>query len=137
MKALSIRQPWVHAILHEGKNIENRSWQRVYRGWIAIHASAQPIRDAAFPRGHRPPDLAGLDYSAICGVARLTDIVPKSRSKWFWRPDDGSMNYGWVLTDICALETPIPCKGSLGLWEVPASVLKQIRRQLPKLTTKE
>jgi hypothetical protein len=135
VKALSIKQPWVHAILHEGKDIENRSWQRVYRGWIAIHASAQPIRDAEFPRGHRPPDLAALDYSAICGVARLTDIVTKSRSKWFWRPDDGSTNFGWVLTDIIALETPIPCKGSLGLWDVPTSVLKQIRRQLPNLTT--
>jgi hypothetical protein len=28
MKAMSIKQPWVHAILHEGKDIENRSWQR-------------------------------------------------------------------------------------------------------------
>ena len=46
MKALTIKQPWVHAILHEGKDIENRSWQRSFRGWLAIHASAQPRRDA-------------------------------------------------------------------------------------------
>jgi hypothetical protein len=31
MKALTIKQPWVHAILHEGKDIENRSWQRNFR----------------------------------------------------------------------------------------------------------
>jgi hypothetical protein len=42
MKALSIKQPWVHAILHEGKDIENRSWQRSFRGWLALHASAHP-----------------------------------------------------------------------------------------------
>jgi hypothetical protein len=28
MKAMSIKQPWVHVILHKGKDIENRTWQR-------------------------------------------------------------------------------------------------------------
>ena len=27
MKALSIRQPWAWAILHAGKDIENRDWR--------------------------------------------------------------------------------------------------------------
>ena len=65
MKALTIKQPWVHAMLREGKDIENRSWRRTFRGWIALHASAQPRRDAAFPRGHRIPDLHTLDYSTM------------------------------------------------------------------------
>jgi len=60
MKALSIKQPWVHAILHEGKDIENRSWQRSFRGWLALHASAQPDHNARFPREHRVPDLGSL-----------------------------------------------------------------------------
>ena len=133
MKALTIKQPWVHAILREGKDIENRSWQRSFRGWLAIHASAQPRRDAVFPRGIRVPDLDTLDYSAICGVARVVDIVPKSRSKWFWRPDDDSTNYGWVLADVTTLKTPIPCKGTLGLWDISPKVFREIQRQLPKL----
>lgn len=133
MKAMTIKQPWVHAILHEGKDIENRSWQRTFRGWLAIHASAMPNRQAEFPRGYQVPDFATLDYSAICGIARVVDIVSKSRSKWFWRPDDGSVNFGWVLADIQSLKSPIPCKGALGLWEVPQQVLRRIRRQLPKL----
>jgi len=133
MKAITIKQPWVHAILHEGKDIENRSWQRSFRDWIAIHASAKPVRDVDFPRGHRVPELSTLDYSAICGVARVTDIVTKSRSKWFWRPDDGSINFGWVLTDVTPLSKPIACKGALGLWEIPQEILRQIRRQLPEL----
>ena len=96
MKALSIKQPWVHAILHEGKDVENRTWTTKYRGWIALHASGKPmpVTDDDFPGRIRCPDLKGLDYSAICGVARIVDITPKSRSKWFWRPDDGSTNYG-------------------------------------------
>src|SRR6266480_1138563 len=104
MTALTIKQPWVHAILREGKDIENRSWQRSFRGWLAIHASAQPRRGARFPRALRVPDLDTLEYSAICGVARAVDIVTKSHSKWFWRPDDGSTNYGWVLADVKALK---------------------------------
>jgi len=133
MKALTIKQPWVHAILREGKDIENRSWQRSFRGWLAIHASAQPRRDAVFPRGIRVPDLDTLDYSAICGVARVVDIVAKSRSKWYWHPDDDTTNYGWVLADVTALKTPISCKGTLGLWEVSPKVFREIQRQLPKL----
>lgn len=132
MKAMSIKQPWVHAILCEGKDIENRSWQRSDRGWIAIHASQSPRTGDRLPRGHETPDLKTLDYSAICGVARLVDIVTKSRSKWFYHPDDGSINYGWVLADITRLLKPIECKGMLGLWEIPPNVLRSMKRQLPK-----
>jgi hypothetical protein len=122
MKALTIKQPWVHAILHEGKDVENRSWRRDFRGWLALHASAQPDRYARFPRGHHLPDLDSLPCSAICGIARVVDIVSKRRSKWFW-----------VLTDATALKHPIPCKGSLGLWTLTSSQFREIKRQLPRL----
>ena len=133
MKALTINQPWVYAILHEGKDIENRRWQTKYRGWIALHAGAKPHHIFKPPRGHSFPDLAELDYSAICGVARIADIVTKSRSKWLDRIDDGSVNYGWVLADVRALKKPIPCKGALSLWKVPPRIVREIKRQLPNL----
>lgn len=38
MKALSIRQPWAHLIIH-GKPIENRSWSTTYRGPLLLHAA--------------------------------------------------------------------------------------------------
>jgi len=133
MKAISIKQPWVHAILHEGKDIENRSWQRKFRGWVAIHASQSPRVGARFPRGcGKVPALKTLDCSAICGVARVVNIVTTSRSKWFYRPDDGSINYGWVLSNVKRLKKPIPCHGALGLWDVPPGVLHAIKRQLPR-----
>lgn len=135
MKALSIKQPWVHAILNEGKDVENRNWTSKHRGWIALHASAKPmpLKDVDFPRRIPCPDLKSLDYSAICGVARIVDITPKSRSKWFWRADDGSTNYGWVLADVTPLPMPIKCKGARRLWNVPPNILRAIKRQLPKL----
>ena len=135
MKALSIKQPWVWAILNGGKDVENRTWTSKHRGWIALHASAKPMpaTDDDFPGRVRCPDLKSLDYSAICGVARVVDITPKSRSKWFWRPDDGTINYGWVLADVTPLPKPIDCKGTLGLWKVPPNIVRAIKRQLPKL----
>ena len=132
MKALSIRQPWVHAILNEGKDIENRTWQRDFRGWIALHASAKPQYGDTFPRGTKAPDFDNLDYGAICGVARVVGIITKSRSKWFNQPIRGYTNYGWLLADVKRLRRPIKCNGMLGLWQVPPNVLRSIKRQLPK-----
>jgi hypothetical protein len=138
MKAMSIKQPWVYAILHEGNDIENRSWQRKFPGWLAIDASKSPRTGGRYPRGSgKVPDLKTLDYSAICGVARVVDIVTKNRSKWYYRPDDGSINYGWVLGNVKRLKKPIPCKGALGLWDVPPGVLRAIKRQLPRVKLDE
>jgi hypothetical protein len=39
MKAISIRAPWAWAILHAGKDVENRTWPTNVRGTVAIHAS--------------------------------------------------------------------------------------------------
>ena len=38
MKALSVRAPWWWAILHCGKDIENRDWYTNFRGTIYLHA---------------------------------------------------------------------------------------------------
>lgn len=134
LRALSIQQPWVHAILHLGKDVENRTWSTKCRGWIALHASARPraATDDDFPRGIRCPDLDLLEYSAILGVARLVDVRERSRSKWTDRPEDGSINYSWLLADPIALKKPISCNGKLGLWKVSPNLVRSIVRQLPK-----
>src|ERR1700690_1312991 len=41
MRALSIKQPWVWAILNAGKDVENRTWTSKHRGWLALHASGR------------------------------------------------------------------------------------------------
>jgi hypothetical protein len=115
MKALTIRQPWVDAILAEGKDIENRSWKTNYRGWLAWHAAGAVDRYARFPRGYHLPDLDQWECSAICGVARLVDVVSTSRSKWF------SGQHGGKHVDARPLRNPIFCKGALGLWTLTAA----------------
>lgn len=38
--------------------------------------------------------------------------------------------YGWALTSVWALAEPIPCRGALGLWDVPADVLARIDAEI-------
>jgi hypothetical protein len=49
MKILTIRNPWAYAIFHLGKDVENRSWCRDYKGPLLIHAAA-----------HRPANPQGM-----------------------------------------------------------------------------
>lgn len=37
MRALTVQQPWAWAIVHGGKDVENRTQAWSYRGPLAIH----------------------------------------------------------------------------------------------------
>lgn len=113
MKTLSIRQPWAWAILHAGKDIENRTWVTLHRGPVLIHASQTYDRD-----GHRYiEDVLGIPVPAkllrggIVGIVDITGCTLQSASKWFEGP------CGFILAN--ARELPFrPYKGRLGLFEV-------------------
>jgi hypothetical protein len=125
MKALSVRQPWAWAIIHDGKDIENRTWKTGHRGIVAIHAPAKVQSGAKLPRSSRKPRSEELSIGAVIGVVDIVDVVTSHRSKWFAK--GGS---GFVLANPRALARPIPCKGKLGVWNLPASVAKKIEQQL-------
>ena len=96
--ALSVRQPWAWAIIHAGKDIENRSWQAVnhglkQRGRIAIHAAKGMTRDeyegaAEYMRriGVKCPHPADLVRGCIIGSVEVVDVVKDSDSPWFMGP---------------------------------------------------
>lgn len=172
MKALSLRQPWLHAVLHLGKPLENRRWDTKYRGEVLLHASAsvgnrwdfsgscEAIRDVLvggnqdnrwlnFRDDHL--DITMHDGCAlflprstillggIIGRARIADVIPPCRPRaaksdllnasaagWrdvFDRPCihrwHAPEQYGFVLEEVFAFDTPIPWKGALGLFETP------------------
>ncbi len=120
--ALSVRQPWAWAIIHAGKDIENRSWQAVNhglrrRGRIAIHAARGMTRDeyedarefmALFDVTAPPP--ADLLRGGIIGSVEVVDVVTKHDSFWFMGPR------GLVLRnpEPC---TFTPAKGELGYFK--------------------
>ncbi|WP_374649068.1 ASCH domain-containing protein [Rhizorhabdus sp.] len=117
MKALSIRQPWCHHILHDGKDVENRSWSTRYRGDVLIHASQSLEEDRVFIRDYNLP-LGG-----IVGVVEIVDCVQALDSRWFFGP------YGFVLRNARPIEL-IPCPGKLGFFDVPAHVAQLVEASL-------
>ena len=134
--ALSIRQPWAWAIIHGGKDIENRSWQAVNRGLskrgpIAIHAAkgmsaSEYITARRFmaDRGVTCPHPAELVRGAIIGQATIIDIVSESDSPWFM----GSR--GLVLQNPAPCE-PIAVRGQLGFFNWENNLLDAPSSPLP------
>jgi hypothetical protein len=78
------------------------------------------------------------DTSAVIGVATITsEVFDKSgllsndialelgeQHRWFFGP------IGYVLRDVRALATPVPCRGFQGFWTLPADVERQVVEQL-------
>ena len=93
MKAISIQQPWAWAIIHAGKDVENRTWNSHHRGLLAIHAPAKRQLEYHWPRGVARPEEEEQPTSAIIGIVEMTDVVERKRSKWFEGP------YGFVLAN--------------------------------------
>ncbi len=136
MKALTIRQLWAYAILHLGKDVENRSWRTHYRGPLLIHAASyherQP-REKLAENICRPPSaetLANLPEGSIVGIARVVGCVKNSESRW-------AQKGAWHrLIKNPRRMRPIPCKGSLGLWIPPPAVMKELPAWVKQLDLK-
>jgi hypothetical protein len=131
VQALSIKAPWLWAIVAGHKTIENRSQVTHVRGRVLLHASkgctAREYGDAAAFMFDRcgiasVPELDALPRGAIVAAADIVDCVTASSSPWFVG------EYGWVLANVVALTAPIPCSGKLGFWRVPDEVAAQVRK---------
>jgi hypothetical protein len=126
MRAITVRQPWAHAIIFMGKTVENRSWSTSYRGPLLIHAGKAYDREAWHDaldarRSHDGFD-ANLPRGVILGVVRLagvhgSDDCTGRCTSWSIRDQ-----YHWELVNPRAFPEPIPAKGALGLWTPPADV---------------
>ncbi len=144
--ALSVRQPWAWAIIHAGKDIENRTWQAVnhglkQRGRIAIHASKGLTRaeydDASefMAAIHvKCPAPAYLMRGGIIGSVEVIDVASFSTSPWFFGPR------GLVLRnpEPC---TFLPAIGALGYFKWakadPSVVPMPARWMLPEVEPRD
>lgn len=125
--ALAIRQPWAWAIIHGGKDMENRDWKRWMKDWkfrarVAIIASSGMTRDE-YEEGaefievvtRKPcPAPHELIRGAVIGHVEIADNVWESASPWFMGP--GAL----VLRDPVAC-LPVPVSGKLGIFEWTAA----------------
>lgn len=144
MKALTVRQPWAHAILTLGKDVENRNWSTTYRGPLLIHAGLQADEGGEVELARRGFDVPGYTSpaaprGAIVGVVQLVNCWdPLTRDYprgldviaspwWIGR-------VGWLLRDPVAFPTPMPWKGAQGLFDVPDDqVLEHLRSTVANL----
>lgn len=138
IKGLTLTQPWASemALLH--KRYETRSWPTKYRGILAIHAAK------GFPGWAK--DLASTEIA----IGRLTSPLPVSQIvcvvavEGCYRTEDVDLEisalerylgdytpgrWAWKTKHLYTLRDPIPCRGALGLWEVPDDVREQIATQ--------
>jgi hypothetical protein len=138
--ALSLYSPWVWAILHGGKDIENRSWKPpadMVGKWFWLHASvsegrAHLLREldemanilALGNYGRRPPTLAECDRmrGQIVGRVKLLEVVTESSSKWFGGP------YGLKLDPLNSyiLHPTVAVNGRQRFWRVPHDALRRL-----------
>jgi hypothetical protein len=156
MKAISIRQPWVWAIFHGGKNLENRVWSTTHRGPVLILASKQfdqvdiqAVREI-FRSSGRDPDLVSYPSAfkemhlndprhpyptgGIVGVADLVDVVwgEDVENPWY------AGSYQWSESRqkdvknygfILANARRVPFRsmnGALGLFDVPDKIAREV-----------
>ena len=141
MKAITIIQPWATLIALGEKKIETRSWKTSYRGEIAIHAgkkvdkaicSQEPFRSILKRHGYTADNLPMGSVIAKCNLvdccrisydreSMTTHLMDENLTKIdgneleFGGYTDG--RYGWRLRDVKVLDTPVPAKGKLSLWE--------------------
>lgn len=146
MKALTILQPWAHAIVWGPKRVENRRWYTGYRGPLAIHAG----KDRGEMGGDSPYDalrMIGckdgdtvfqrpLLFGHVIGRCELVncvamphdlDVINPHVRPWFegaalmWAGGP----YCLLLKDVRPIEPAIPCRGQRGLWELDEELLHQ------------
>lgn len=125
IRILTVRQPWAWAIIHGGKDVENRvrNIAGAYRGPIAIHAA---LTGANFHARHA--DLWPFDdrhvTGAIIGVVDLVDV--HSHSGIICTPWAFLDEFHMVLANPRPLTESIPFKGGLGLRRLPEDIAAQI-----------
>lgn len=151
MKAITIRQPWAWAIVHGGKDVENRTRNiaGAYRGPVAIHAGlADAVTDHdidesalsvlwAWRRWWAETGMPGGQRGHVIGVVDLVDVhadciedvdgygYTPTCSPWAM-----SGHHHLALANPRPLATLIPVRGALGLWTLPADVEAAVLEQV-------
>lgn len=122
MKTLTIRQPYVQAILSGLKQYETRSWKTNYHGKLLIHAGRAKITPALQELVIKY-NFQNIITGAILLECELVDCIPITK-EFRQQQTQAEIDFGdwtigryaWRLTNIKPIPTPIKITGQLGLW---------------------
>jgi hypothetical protein len=147
--ALTLIEPWATLMivsrLADRKRVETRGWWTDYRGPFAIHAGkkldAKTCREEPFGavlQRHfgRWDFLGSFKLGCILGVAELIhcarteDLAPHQSASEIAFGDYYPGRFGFVTDYATPLQTPIPARGMLNFWPLPAEVRAEIARQM-------
>lgn len=128
-KALTIRQPWIWAVIHGGKDVENRSRATSHRGRLYIHAGKGYAPEALKWPAFRTLDLdfdvtgetdRGIDVRGrvigtvdVIDCHHADDCSEAPCSEWAMPGF-----FHWQLANARPLACPFPAKGMLGIWNL-------------------
>lgn len=142
MRALSLIEPWATLVAAGKKRYETRSWAAPPSAIgssvrIAIHASKsrEAIKDGTASQlmhavGLESPDPWPLGMIiavvSVTGCYRTESVRDNLDGMELILGNYGDGRYAWRLEGLWRLQQPIPCRGSLGLWEVPVDVRAQL-----------
>ena len=125
--AITLLNPWAHAITHLGKDVENRGWPApdVVRR-ILIHAGKGWDE-------HCDLDVDDVTTSAIVAVADVVGMCGRARrgvacscGRWA-RPDQ----FHWYLGNVLVLPEPVDgVSGARRLWYPQPGVVTRVARQV-------
>lgn len=156
MRAITVYPEWAWAICHLDKRVENRSrpLPKAMAGpLVALHAGkyigGRPGSVARAEGGRAVAGMAreaawdvfgGLTFRKDRVVSLYEDPVCTSAIVAFVRfgpsvpPDQGDLTgwrvpdcHGWPIVEVLRLKEPVPAKGALGFWELPAEILRRCR----------
>ncbi|MFN0093501.1 MAG: ASCH domain-containing protein [Dehalococcoidia bacterium] len=144
MRALTLTQPWAETVVVGLKRVETRSWPAPAsaKGELAIHAgkgwTKEDQRFAArlweedwVKRApHELPRGEIVAVARLVGCRRTEEVRDRLDRKERFLGIYGDGRWAWMLADVRVLAVPVPCKGALGLWHVPADVEALVRAQL-------
>ena len=142
MRILTVRQPWAYAIIHGGKDVENRSRNIAgeYRGPVALHAGlawdyAGGTRIWEINKIEIPPFETSGEWDIHGAIIGVVDLTGAHRA---FGDNPGGFNLcghngqcsdwaestGWHLTFARPrpLSEPIPYRGGQGLRKLPDDV---------------
>jgi len=151
IKAITLWQPWATLMALGLKRFETRSWATNYRGLLAIHAAARPVRwesevGLAMASHLNQHGFYGRDdfpYKAIVGVGKLmgcyaTSDDPMGRIVYggeiamppslpeFIFGNYAPGRFAWHVPDVVGFKEPIYCSGAQGLWTPDDEVRTQV-----------